>query len=102
MIFAAIALAVGISSSFATTLLTRPMRYASAASTLSHVKIISLARPIPTKRASLCVPPKPGMIPSPVSGCPKIAFSEAILISHAIEISHPPPSANPLTAAIVT
>ena len=29
-------------------------------------------------------------------------ISEAILISHAIEISHPPPSANPLTAAIVT
>jgi enoyl-CoA hydratase/carnithine racemase len=41
MIFAAIAFAVGISSSFATTLFTRPMRYASFASTLSQVKIIS-------------------------------------------------------------
>ena len=41
MIFAAIAFAVAIRSSFATTLFTRPMRYASLASILSQVKIIS-------------------------------------------------------------
>ena len=69
---------------------------------LSHVKINSFALPIPTKRASLCVPPNPGMIPRPVSGCAKDALSEAMRISHAIEISHPPPRANPFTAAIVT
>ena len=57
---------------------------------------------MPTRRASLCVPPNPGMIPRPHSGCPNTALSEAIRISHAIEISHPPPKANPLTAAIVT
>ena len=40
------------------------------------------------------------MIPRPTSGCPKIAFSEQSLISQLIEISHPPPKANPFTAAI--
>ena len=59
-----------------------------------------MAFPTPTIRASLCVPPNPGVIPRPTSGCPKIAFSEQILISQLIEISHPPPKANPLTAAI--
>mgnify|MGYP000800257398 CR=1 FL=1 len=37
-----------------------------------------------------------------LTGGPKMAFSLAIRISHAIEISHPPPNANPFTAAIVT
>ena len=67
-----------------------------------HAKIISFARPIPTRRASLCVPPNPGIIPRPHSGCPNNAFSEAIRISQAMEISHPPPNAKPFTAAIVT
>ena len=40
------------------------------------------------------------MIPSPTSGCPNIALSEHIRISQLIAISHPPPSANPFTAAI--
>ena len=39
-------------------------------------------------------------MPSPTSGCPNIAFSEQIRISQLIAISHPPPSAKPLTAAI--
>ncbi len=34
------------------------------------------------------------------SGWPNFAFSPAMRMSHAIAISHPPPSANPFTAAI--
>ena len=56
--------------------------------------------PAPTRRASLWVPPNPGVIPRPTSGCPNTALSEQILISQLMEISHPPPNANPLTAAI--
>ena len=56
--------------------------------------------PIPTSLASLCVPPNPGVIPRPTSGCPNTALSEQIRISQLMEISHPPPRANPLTAAI--
>ncbi len=56
--------------------------------------------PGPTSLASLCVPPKPGVMPRPTSGCPNTALSEQILISQLMEISHPPPSAKPFTAAI--
>ena len=35
------------------------------------------ARPTPTRRASRCVPPKPGMTPRFTSGCPNFAFSDA-------------------------
>ena len=64
------------------------------------VNIICFAIPIPTVLDNLCVPPKPGVIPRPTSGCPKIALSEHILISQLKDISHPPPSAKPFTAAI--
>ena len=53
-----------------------------------------------TRRASLCVPPNPGVMPRPTSGCPKTAFSEQIRMSQLMLISHPPPRAKPLTAAI--
>ena len=56
--------------------------------------------PAPTRRASLWVPPKPGVMPSPTSGCPNTALSEQILISQLMEISHPPPNAKPLIAAM--
>ena len=36
---------------------------------------------MPTIQASLWVPAKPGIIPSPTSGCPNLALSEAILIT---------------------
>src|SRR5687768_6215825 len=49
---------------------------------------------------SRCVPPQPGGIPSPTSGCAKRAFSEARRISQAIASSQPPPNAYPLTAAM--
>ena len=56
--------------------------------------------PAPTSLASLWVPPKPGVMPRPASGCPNTALSEQILMSQLMEISHPPPNAKPFTAAI--
>ena len=56
---------------------------------------------MPIVRANLCVPPNPGVIPRLTSGCPKIAFSEQILISQLNAISSPPPKAYPFIAAII-
>jgi len=36
-----------------------------------------------------------------ISGYPNLALSPAKMISHIIANSHPPPKANPLTAAII-
>ena len=47
-----------------------------------------------------CVPPAPGMIPNLISGWPNLAFSAAMMKSHIIANSQPPPNAKPLTAAI--
>ena len=47
------------------------------------------------------MPPKPGMIPRLISGCPNEAENAARRTSQAIASSQPPPSAMPLTAAIV-
>jgi hypothetical protein len=49
---------------------------------------------------SRCVPPAPGITPSLISGCPNFAVSEAMIMSQVIASSHPPPKANPDTAAI--
>ena len=84
-----------------TTRFTRPMRSASAASRIRPVRTISLARPSPTMRGSLWVPPAPGRIPSPVSGWPSRADSPATRRSQARASSHPPPRAQPVTAATV-
>ncbi len=54
----------------------------------------------PIRCGRRCVPPKPGMSPRFISGCPKRAFSLAMIRSHASASSRPPPSAKPLTAAI--
>ncbi len=56
---------------------------------------------VPTRRGRRCVPPKPGMMPSLISGWPKIAERAAMRTSQAIASSQPPPKARPLTAAIV-
>ncbi len=48
-----------------------------AASMMSPVKTISFARLMPTRRASRCVPPKPGMTPRFTSGWPSFALSVA-------------------------
>ena len=50
----------------------------------------------PTRRASRCVPPPPGMMPSRISGWPSVAFSLAMRKSHASASSQPPPSAKPV------
>ncbi len=48
------------------------------------------------------MPPKPGIRPSLISGCPKTAERAAIRKSAASASSEPPPKASALTAAIVT
>ena len=62
--------------------------------------LLYTSMPLPTSLESLCVPPKPGVIPRPTSGCPNLAFEEAILKSQAMASSQPPPRAKPFTAAI--
>ena len=83
-----------------TTRATRPERSASAASIMRPVRIRSIAFALPTARVSRCVPPMPGMTPSLISGWPNFALSAAMMRSHIIASSQPPPSAKPATAAI--
>src|SRR5215510_718168 len=82
-----------------TTRATRPERSASAASIMRPVKIRSMALALPTARVRRCVPPMPGITPSLISGWPNFALSAAMIRSHCIASSHPPPSAKPATAA---
>ena len=84
-----------------TTRATRLERSASAASIMRPVKIISIALALPTARVSRCVPPIPGMTPSLISGWPNLALSAAMMRSHCIASSQPPPSAKPATAATI-
>ena len=64
------------------------------------VSTMSIALALPTARGRRCVPPAPGMMPSLISGWPNCALSAAMMKSHIIASSQPPPSAKPLTAAI--
>ena len=64
------------------------------------VRIISMALLFPTARMRRCVPPQPGMVPMVTSGCPNTAFSPAMMMSHIMASSQPPPSAKPFTAAM--
>ena len=59
-----------------------------------------MALALPTWRISRCVPPEPGMTPSLISGWPNLAVSAAMMMSHIMASSQPPPSAKPATAAI--
>ena len=83
-----------------TTRATRPARSASAASIMRPVRLMSIALALPTARVRRCVPPMPGMTPSLISGWPNFAVSAAMMMSHIIASSQPPPSAKPATAAI--
>ena len=65
------------------------------------VRISSFAAATPAIRASRCVPPAPGMIPSRTSVSPISAVSAAIRMSQASASSSPPPNATPFTAAMV-
>ncbi|MPM71898.1 hypothetical protein SDC9_118869 [bioreactor metagenome] len=89
-----------ISASGATTRFTNPIADASSAVTAFPVKISSLAFANPTSLARRSVPENPGVMPSPTSGCPNVAFSDAMRISHASASSQPPPRAKPFTAAM--
>ena len=73
---------------------------ASTAVIILPSRIISRARPRPTSRERRWVPPKPGISPRPVSGSPNLALSLAYRKVQAMANSHPPPRANPLTAAM--
>ena len=59
-----------------------------------------MALALPTAWVSRCVPPMPGMMPSLISGWPNFALSAAMMRSHCMASSQPPPSAKPATAAI--
>ena len=50
---------------------------------------------------NLCVAPPPHMMPNLISGCENFASSLDIIMSHIINISHPPPDATPCTAATI-
>ena len=52
-----------------------------------------MALDLPTARVSRWVPPMPGMVPSVISGWPNFAVSAAMMMSHIIASSQPPPSA---------
>ena len=54
---------------------------------------MSMAFDLPTKRVSRCEPPMPGMTPSVISGWPNLAVSAAMMKSHIMASSQPPPSA---------
>ncbi len=80
---------------------TTPHACASSTARRRPVKISSFARARPHRRASSCVPPPPGTIPTAVSGRPNTASSAATIRSHDSASSNPPPSAKPNTDAIV-
>ena len=84
-----------------TTRATRPERSASPASIMRPVRIRSMAFALPTARVRRWVPPMPGMNSSLISGWPNLALSAAMMRSHIIASSQPPPSAKPATAAMI-
>jgi len=88
-------------ASGSTTRSTSPIDRASDASTILPLNTRSLALDAPTRRASRCVPPPPGMMPRRISGWPNRLDVPAIRRSQASASSQPPPSATPATAAIV-
>ncbi|MCY1377729.1 hypothetical protein D9M69_653180 [compost metagenome] len=59
-----------------------------------------MAFALPMARVRRWVPPAPGKVPTLTSGWPNRAPSAAMIRSHIITSSQPPPSARPRTAAI--
>ena len=88
-------------SELGTTRLIKPRRAASVASNVRPVKISSMAAFRPTLRGNRWVPPKVGMIPILTSALEKEAVAAASAMWVASTSSHPPPNANPFTAAII-
>ena len=71
--------------------------WASLASIGKPVRIILFATFSPTILGKICVPPRPGMIPSVISGNPNCALSEHRMMSQRRASSKPPPKALPCT-----
>ena len=90
----------GISSSWATTWLTRPRASASAASMKLPVKLISRARRTPIAWGSSTDSPHAGMMPSRAWVSPNLARSDATRKSQFRASSKPPVTAAPLIAPI--
>ena len=76
------------------------MALAAFADTWSPVSIISSAFITGTRRGRRWVPPAPGTTPRLISGWPNLAVSAAMMKSHIMASSQPPPRAKPATAAI--
>src|SRR5690606_14517232 len=89
----AASMASSSSLSAGTTRETRPARSASSAFIRRAVSTRSMALALPTARGRRCVPPAPGMTPSLISGWPKRAESAAMMMSHIMASSQPPPRA---------
>ena len=92
-ILAAAPRASSISFLAGTTRLTRPARSASSASMKRPVRFMSIDLALPTARVRRWVPPRPAMTPRFTSGWPNLAVSLAMMKSHCIASSQPPPSA---------
>lgn len=96
------------SSSVLNTSLTTPISYALLAFMNSDVKMYLMALTLPAILANLhqpskylCVPPIPGIKPNLNSGNPNLASSEQKITSQRSANSNPPPSATPLTPAMI-
>ena len=93
---------VEASSSSVVTLLTRPIRFASAESTTLPVSINSQAREAPISRGNIQLTPiSHPEIPSRTNAVPNFAEAPQYLISLAHAMANPPPAAAPLIAAII-
>ncbi|OLC14980.1 MAG: hypothetical protein AUH29_08860 [Candidatus Rokubacteria bacterium 13_1_40CM_69_27] len=91
---------VGSISAAGHTQFTRPMARASAALTSSFSRASSLARPSPTRRASLSTAPS-GISPCRVAPSPMTASSAATRRSQASASCRPPPMEYPCSTATV-
>lgn len=80
---------------------TKPILRAASALKNSPVSIYLVAITLPAIFANFCVPPRPGISPSLISGNPNYESSRQTIISFINASSNPPPNAMPLTAAII-
>ena len=83
----------------ATTLVSRPIDFASPAPKCRPVSNTSDAQAGPVARGSVWEPPAAGIIPRSVSGMANTVSSAAMRKSHRSAISTPDPMQNPCTAA---
>lgn len=101
-IVSAVPSAPSISSSHpANVLAATPHSKASFPLNVFPVRINSIALAFPIALVNLCDPPAPGIVPSLISGWPKLAESVQYRISHIKASSQPPPNAWPDTAPMM-